>query len=255
MSARARPAPELQVNTAGSARDVDASAFPEPPPDPQLLDFLDRYAPLREVPLCPEIRAFRADSLVAVWEAAETLAGGILPSPFWAFPWPAGIAIARLLMDHPQVARGRSVIDMGAGGGVSCLAAARAGARRVVACDVDPWALAVARLAAQRQALQIETLQDDPAQRPERLDPFDLVLCADLAYDGRTAARERAALQRAVERGATVLVANAGRKYFDGSDWALLLELVVPVTPDLEGVAQRTARVHGAGPGIESLNG
>jgi predicted nicotinamide N-methyase len=132
---------------------------------------------------------------------------------------------------------------MGAGGGVSCLAAARAGARRVVACDVDPWALAVTRLAARRQNLSVEVLQEDPSLSPARLDGFDVVLCADLAYDRSTAARERAALQHAARNGAHLLLADAGRTWFDASGLTGIAEFVIPTVADLEGRTQALTRV------------
>lgn len=216
-----------------------------PPPDPADLEaLLDRYAPLSPVPSCEPVLAYSAQSLVTIWQAAERLAGAILPSPFWAFPWPAGIALARTLLDDPAMVRGKAVIDVGAGGGVSSFAAIRSGAARVVACDVDPWALAVARLAALRQGLQLETVEADITGEPGLLDAFDVVLCGDLAYDRSAAPRERGAIERARERGATVLLADAGRTYFDAAGFTLIAEYTLDVVTDLEGCARRTARVY-----------
>jgi predicted nicotinamide N-methyase len=216
-----------------------------PPPDDLTLErFLDQNAPFTPVPLCPELFAFAAVSLVAVWEAAEALAGGTMPSPFWAFPWPAGIALARVVLDRPDLVRDRFVLDLGAGGGVASFACARAGAAGVVACDVDPWAVAVTRIAARRQRLDVETLGEDPTLVPPALDTFDVVLAADLAYDRRSSARERATLQRAAMRGATVLLADAGRTYFKSEGMELLAEMEIPVVQDLEGVDTRVTRVY-----------
>ena len=67
-------------------------------------------------------------SLVNIWEAAEHLAGRHLPAPFWAYPWPGGVALARVLLDAPAIVAGLRVVDIGCGGGVAALAAARAGA-------------------------------------------------------------------------------------------------------------------------------
>jgi predicted nicotinamide N-methyase len=219
----------------------------EPPDFAELEALLDAYAPLSPVPLCPEILAFSAQSLVVIWQAAERVAGEILPSPFWAFPWPAGIAIARTLLDDPALVRGRTVIDVGAGGGVSCLAAARAGAARVLASDIDPWALAVTRLAAQRQGLEVETLQSDITADAGVLDGFDVVLCGDLGYDRSAATRERAAIERAVEHGATALIGDAGRTYFDSGGLELVASHTLDVVADLEGTERKVARVYRLG--------
>jgi predicted nicotinamide N-methyase len=222
---------------------LNASPFPDPPTDRDLEALLDEHASFGSVPLCPAVSAFSARSLVEIWEAAERLADARLPSPFWAYPWPAGIGLARSILDRPALVAGRSVTDVGAGGGVASFACARAGARRIVACDIDPWALAVTRIGAARQHLAVETLQADVTESPETLDEFDVVLCGDLAYDRSTALRERAALQRAADRGALVLVADAGRTWFQPTGMRLHQEWSVPVAADVEGTAQRTVRV------------
>lgn len=215
-----------------------------PPESAELAALLDAYAPLTPVPLCPDIAAFSAQSLVVIWQAAEQVAGEVLPSPFWAFPWPAGIALARTLLDEPALVRGKSVIDVGAGGGVASLAAARAGAARIVACDIDPWAIAVTRLAAQRQGLTVETLEADATADAALLDDFDVVLCGDLGYDRGAAPRERAAIERAVDRGAFALIGDAGRTYFDSGGLELMASHVIEVVVDLEGCERREARVY-----------
>ncbi|HEX6693904.1 MAG TPA: methyltransferase domain-containing protein [Longimicrobiales bacterium] len=218
-----------------------------PPPDEVLAAFLDRHAPFSTAPLCPELRVFYAHSLVAVWEAAETLAGGVLPAPFWAYPWAAGMAIARVILDDPSLVAGRSVLDIGAGGGIACLAAAHAGGRRVVANDLDPWALATTRIAAQRQELEVVTLLADLTREPERTDEFDVILCGDLLYEKSEAALQHALLARSATRGATVLAGDAGRTYFTPAGMTLLREFNLAVPRDLEGVDERRARVWRAG--------
>jgi predicted nicotinamide N-methyase len=210
---------------------------------PDFETLLDRYAPLSPAPLCPDIRAFTARSLVEIWEAVERHAGCTQQAPFWAFPWPAGAALARTVLDHPALVRGKRVVDVGCGGGIASLACAKAGAR-VVANDTDPMALEVTRLAAARQGLEVETLWADLTREEALTEPVDVWLCGDLAYDRSAAPLERSLLRKAAERGATVLVADAERTYFDASGLELLGEYTLPVMADLEGVAERTARVY-----------
>ena len=204
---------------------------------------LDAHAPLVPVPLCPGLRVFTARSLVEVWQAAEAHAGRTLAAPFWAFPWPAGIALARVVLDHPQLVSGRTVIDIGCGGGVASLACAIAGAR-VVANDTDPVALEVAGLAAVRQGLTLRTLLGDVTRESALLDAYDVVLCGDLAYERSAAPVERAALERAARNGATVLLADAERTWFDARGLEEIAAYELEVVRDLEGVERRTARVY-----------
>src|SRR5690606_36711379 len=136
---------------------------------------------------------------------AERLAGRKLPPPYRDYPRPGGAALARVVLDRPARIAGRRVLDLGAGGGVSSLAAARAGAREADANVLDPWALATARLAADRQGLTLTPLLADLTAHPEVIDGYDVVLCGDLAYVRRVAPCIRALLERAAARGALVL--------------------------------------------------
>ena len=210
-----------------------------------LLALLEAHAPPIAAMLCPEIEVFHATSLVATWEAAERLAGAELPSPFWAYAWPAGAALARVLLDRPAWVRGRTVLDLGAGGGIASFAAAKAGAAKVIANDIDPWAIAVMRLAAARQGLAITPLLADLTREPDRTPHYDVLLCCDLAYERAAAPAQLAFIDAAARAGRTVLVADAGRTYFDAGGLELLASYEVDVPGDLEGVTRRTARVYG----------
>src|SRR5690606_305881 len=116
----------------------------------------------------------------------------------------------------------------------------------VVANDMDPWALATARLAAARQGLRLTTLEADLTEHGDgaELEAYGVVLCADLYYERHSAPRLRTLLERVRRAGAEVLVADAGRAYFDAAGLTLLAEYDIPVPTDLEGVEARRARVY-----------
>lgn len=211
-------------------------------------------------PLSPEIDVFHALDLVEAWAAAERLAGTPVPSPFWAYPWPGGSALARVVLDNPEWVRGQRVLDLGCGGGVASLAAAKAGATEVIANDLDPWALATVEIAAARNGVAVRTLQEDltregaagadgsvgagPARVARRGPAADVVLCGDLAYEKATAAAQREWLDSRRRDGARVLVANAGRAYFDFAGMTLIAVYRLPVPRDLEGVEEREVGVY-----------
>ncbi|MGN6679357.1 MAG: class I SAM-dependent methyltransferase, partial [Streptosporangiaceae bacterium] len=76
--------------------------------------FVLENSSLRPVPLVPEISLHLADDAFMVWEETERTADGTgLPPPFWAFAWPGGQAIARYVLDHPEIVAGRAVLDLG----------------------------------------------------------------------------------------------------------------------------------------------
>jgi predicted nicotinamide N-methyase len=215
-----------------------------PPARAHMQQLLEQHAPLRPVPLCPELRAHYAHALVDVWEAAERLAGQPLPAPFWAYPWAGGIALARVLLDRPELTRNRRVLDFGAGGGVTACAAAMTGAARVVANDIDATALLVCAIAAAEQQLPVETMHADVCDAPAYVDDFDVVLCSDLYYERHETPRQQSVLARARASGAEVLVADAGRTYFDDTGMELIASYEVPVPADLEGGSSRVGRVY-----------
>jgi predicted nicotinamide N-methyase len=157
-----------------------------------------------------------------LWQATETLTGeSLTEAPFWAIPWPAGLTVARLLFDEPCRVRGKNVLDVGVGGGVVSLTAAALSASRVVAADKDPLALLLTKIAARRQGLCVELLEADLTQKwPQG--PFDLVVAADMAYERSVSPVLRQRLDQAQAQGADVLVADAGRRYFDASGLTLL---------------------------------
>jgi predicted nicotinamide N-methyase len=133
-----------------------------------------RLAPHRP-PLCPELELWLIDDEVDLEAGCEALAEGAAP-PYWAFCWGSGQALARYLLDRPETVAGRSVVDLGCGSGIAGLAATRAGARKVMAIDLDPLARMATRLNAARNGLEIETPSELPAT-------WDLMLAADVIYE------------------------------------------------------------------------
>src|SRR3954470_11842796 len=110
-------------------------------------DFIKANARLMAPPLVPEIKLYLATEVVPLWRATEEeLAETGVPPPYWAFAWAGGQALARYVLDHPDIVRGKQVLDIGAGSGLVGLAAIKAGAAGVLAADIDAFACAAIRL-------------------------------------------------------------------------------------------------------------
>ncbi len=99
--------------------------------------------------------------------------------PYWCFCWASGLVLARWLAAHPEWVRGKRVLDFGTGSGVAAIAAAKAGAAEVVACDLDPLALAACRANAELNGVQLGYSVDFFAEA----DRYDLIIVADVLYD------------------------------------------------------------------------
>lgn len=203
--------------------------------------FIQANTGLLAVPLVPEIRLHLAEESLPIWQKTEEELGRLnVPPPWWAFAWAGGQALARYLLDHPTEVAGRSVLDLGAGSGLTGIAAMKAGARQALAADTDPFALAAIALNAGANDVALETTDRDLLG--ESPAPFDVVLVGDLFYERALAERVLAFLEAARCQGADVLVGDPRRSYFPKGRFRQVAEYSVPVTRDLEDVEiKRTA--------------
>jgi predicted nicotinamide N-methyase len=186
---------------------------------------------LLPVPLAPEISLHLAGGGVGLFDGTGGAFSSDVPPPFWLFVWAGGQALARHVLDHPEIVRGRTVLDVASGSGVAAIAAARAGASHVTAMDVDPQAVAAAARNAAANDVAVETRAVDVAD----LDvPADVILAGDVFYTRTVADRMAARLRRAGREGARILVGDPGRGYFPDRMFVRVAQYVVPVPAALE---------------------
>jgi predicted nicotinamide N-methyase len=139
------------------------------------------------LPLVPEIRLHLASEITPIWQASEeSLARGAVPPPFWAFAWAGGQALARYLLDCPQIVAGRVVLDFGSGSGLVAIAAAKAGAGRVLAAEIDHFAAAAIAANAALNGVAIAVSTADPIDAAPRC---DIVSAGDVCYERDMARR------------------------------------------------------------------
>ncbi|MGI5489175.1 class I SAM-dependent methyltransferase [Microtetraspora malaysiensis] len=139
---------------------------------------------LAAVPYVPEIRLHLApteeqDAVFGLWEHTGDL-------PYWAYAWAGGQALARHVLDHPELVRGRTVLDLASGSGLVAVAAALAGAAAVVANDIDPHAAAAIALNARANGAAVTVRRGDILATTPR---EDVVLVGDAFYDAALAER------------------------------------------------------------------
>ena len=134
------------------------------------------------------------------------------PVPYWARPWPSGLALARALAADPP-APGTRVLELGCGLGAPSIVAARAGAR-VLATDGHADAVVFAAHALALNETGAEVAHVDWHTHGEALaarGPFDLVLAADVLYTKANVAAALALWQRLVAPGGTLRLADPRR--------------------------------------------
>jgi predicted nicotinamide N-methyase len=172
--------------------------------------FILENMPLVPVPSIPGISLHTARPSSGLWRLLGQGGGGA-HSPYWAYPWAGGAALACHFLDRPEIVRGRSVLDLGAGSGLVAIAAVQAGAASVTAADIDPFAAVAARLNAQANGVEVSVVQDDLTKG---LPPaVDVIAVGDLFYDGQLALRVTAFLDRCLVAGIDILVGDPGRAF------------------------------------------
>jgi predicted nicotinamide N-methyase len=194
--------------------------------------FIHAETRLRPVPHAPEISLYVADEATELWQKTEDELGKIgLPPPFWAFAWAGGQALARYILDHPQTVRGRRVLDFASGSGLVAIAAMKAGAAEVTACDIDSFAIAAIAINAQANGVAVSPLQADIVGEDRG---WDAVLAGDICYERDLAVRVADWLFALSRRGANVLIGDPGRSYLPKERLENLAVYEVPVTRTLE---------------------
>jgi predicted nicotinamide N-methyase len=206
-------------------------------PELSLLEIIRAYTRLSSVPLVPEIQIHQASEPIGLWEHTELATGrsGLGP-PFWAFAWAGGRALARYLLDHPEVVRGRRVIDIASGSGLVAISAAKAGAAAVTAYDVDPLAAAAIAVNARANEVTVKAVCADVLthEDPQAADA-DVVLVADAFYERDLADKVTLFMQRARGCGAAILAGDFGRTYLPLDRLVALAGYDVPGLLVLEG--------------------
>jgi predicted nicotinamide N-methyase len=201
--------------------------------------FITSNAALTAPPLVPEIKLYLASEVEPIWrKTEEELAQQGVPPPYWAFAWAGGQALARYILDNPQIARGKRVLDIGAGSGLVALAAARAGASSVLAADIDGYACTATRLNAAANTCAVAVTQDDLIGGAG---DWELILVGDLFYERPLAERLLAWLDTLP---GAALLGDPGRTYFPRTGVEKLATYNVKTTRDLEDREIRETSVY-----------
>lgn len=194
--------------------------------------FILEHTRLLPVPHAPEIAIHVAEEATELWQKTEDELATIgLPPPFWAFAWAGGQGLARYILDHPETVRGRRVLDFASGSGLVAIAAHMAGARDILAADIDPFCEAAIRLNARANGIVIEFTGSDVVGTDGG---WDVVLAGDVFYDRPFAERLVPWFSRLHDRGAEILIGDPGRSYLLKDRMQALAVYQVPVTRALE---------------------
>lgn len=203
--------------------------------------FIQKETRFLPVPHAPEISLHLADEAVDLWKRTEDeLAEMGLPPPFWAFAWAGGQALARYILDHPELVRGKSILDFASGSGLVGIAALKAGAASVEATDIDAFAIAAITLNATSNGVSINAHHADWIGREGS---WDVICAGDVCYERDMAERVTDWLFTCARNGALVLIGDPGRSYLPRARLRELADYHVPVTRALEDAEIKRTKV------------
>ena len=204
--------------------------------------FICRNTAIATPPLVPEIRLRLATEITPIWQATEeSLARAGVPPPFWAFAWAGGQALARFLLDHPEEVAGRAVLDFGAGSGLVAIAAAKAGAVRVLAAEIDHFGVAAIAANAELNGVSMVVTNADLLDTVDA--SLEVVTAGDVCYEKPMADRVTPWLAALAARGSVVLLGDPGRAYLPRTGMIERARYVVPTSRELEDRDSREAIV------------
>jgi predicted nicotinamide N-methyase len=163
--------------------------------------FIETHLPLSPVPDLPGVRLHLAAPTSRLSRLTDV-------TPYWAYVWAGGLALARHVQDHPERVAGRRVLDLGAGSGLVGIVAALADAR-VMAAENDPLGRVAIGLNAAANGVTVNLLQQDMVAG----DPsdVDLILAGDVFYDPALVTPMLAFLGRAGAQGIPCLIGDPER--------------------------------------------
>lgn len=187
----------------------------------------DARVTAQPLPQCEEIQLWLVDPkpMQRPFSQDEILAIQAYPA-YWAFCWASGQVLARYLLDNPEIVKGKRVMDFGAGSGVVAIAAIMAGAKQVIACDIDPDALLSCQENAKLNNVSFE-LHHDLFEFDQEL---DLLIAADVLYDKANLPLLEVFLNKAPE----VLVADSRVKNFNFPPYSAIGQIDSFTVPDLD---------------------
>ncbi len=182
---------------------------------------------VQSLPQCPSIslwlvepnamrRQFSADEMVQIQENPA----------YWGFCWASGQVLAREILANPHWVKDKKVMDFGAGSGVVAVACILAGAKEVIACDIDPAALLAC--AANAKVNQVEfRLHNDLFTFDE---PLDILIAADVLYDKENLPL----LDTFLSKASNVIIADSRIKNFDFPPYQSFAQYESATVPDLD---------------------
>jgi predicted nicotinamide N-methyase len=202
---------------------------------------LETLAPLVPVPYCEAIVSHIAPDFFKLWDEYEKEQKCVTDVPYWAAVWPGAKLLAAYFLKNPTVVTNKKVLDFGCGSGAGAIAAMKAGAKEVLAIDIDKCALYMTQRNARANDVVVE-ISDENLLVDNKVVDCEMVIVSDMFYERATAKALHEFLKRSIKNGAEIIIADGTRPFTPREDLQEILCEIIPVNKALEGIEQR--KVH-----------
>ncbi len=146
------------------------------------------------LPQCSSLQLYLINPQYSLAGLDTSTAQQVMDNPlYWLFCWASGRVMAQQILAEPERVKNKVIMDVGSGSGVVAIAAALAGAKKVIASDIDPMAQKAIALNAQLNGVQLEIIGD----YAEYTGDVDMITIADVLYDRNNMPLLEALVQRA----------------------------------------------------------
>lgn len=204
--------------------------------------FITAHTVARPVPSVPQISLYQADDSTTLWQMTEDdLDQQQLPPPFWAFAWAGGQALAKYVLENPEIVTGKRVLDLACGSGLVGIAAAMAGAAQVTCNDIDPYSETAVSLNAQLNHCQVTFLGGDLLSAG--LPDVDVILAGDIAYEKPMLDAMLTVLRTSASKGTQVYIGDPHRTYFPKTGLIRCADYEITTSADIEDKPVKPATV------------
>uniref|UniRef100_A0A1B0FP85 ETFB lysine methyltransferase n=1 Tax=Glossina morsitans morsitans TaxID=37546 RepID=A0A1B0FP85_GLOMM len=137
--------------------------------------------------------------------------------PFWGFYWPGGQALRsflicdRFILEHPDLIKGKSLLDVGSGCGATSIAALKKNAKYAIANDIDEAAVCSVLVNAQLNSIDLHKLFVSSRNLIGSPVEEEVICIGDLFYDEEIADILFPWLDKLADAGKTILIGDPGR--------------------------------------------
>lgn len=132
--------------------------------------------------------------------------------PYWSELWPSAVGLSEYIAEHPNLIKGKRVVEIGCGLGLPGIVAGRLGGKVVLTDYLKP----ALKFAADNWKLNIKSPPETSIldwRSPGDFPPADVLLASDVAYESRAFTPLLKAMKMLVVKNGIVLLSEPNRKH------------------------------------------